>query len=452
MTYAEESLGLARSLARLLEMGSRDLDIVGFEQALLARSAVLDLAADVHAEVAGTRRPVAGAGAVEADPVAALGRALADRMRGPTTGHAPTQVLAVASRTAAGREWAHAARHALVADHDWRAATPHRWQLTQAWTAVADAAALAEAAARLDRPLASAASRLGRTEDAELLEQASVSGLRTVAAEVSALARCGPLDGVALQRAPKQQQRVLPVHAAADLPLAQDRLVILLRQARSVRPEHVVQIALGQARAATVLSRALRRSSPPGQEGRPLSAVAAGFDGTATHLLRAGSAAGRTATLHRGDPRPVQQAGEIDRCVRRLGMMTLGGTDAEALLACGRRLPELVRTLSIVTGREVSAGRWLVPGQEDVARWSAVDPRGPAPALLAALMDASAFSRALEAVAQVPAAAPPLPSPQRPPVWAALAVALTHRDGERPGTPSARPPQAQPRHMRRPAP
>ena len=448
MTYAEESLSLARSLARLLELGSRDLDVVGFEQALLARSAVLDLASDVHAQVAGTRWPVAGAGAVEADPVAALGRALAYRKRGPATGHAPTQVLAVASRTAAGREWARAARHALVAGHDWRTAAPHRWQTTSAWTAVADAAALAEATARLDRQLATAASRLGRAKDSQILEQASVSGLRTVAAEVSALARCGPLEGVALQRAPRQQQRVLPVQAASHLPLAQDRLVALLREARSVRPEHVVQIALGQARAATVLTRVLRRSSPPGQDGRHPSALAAALDSTASHLLRAGAAAGRTATLHRGDPRPVQQAGEIDRCVRRLDATTPSREDAEALLACGRRLPELVRTLSLITGREVAAGRWLVPGQGDVARWTAVEPGSPAPALQTVLMDASATSRALQAVAQVPTAASRLPSPQTPPVWAALAVALTDRDGERPRTPSARPPLAQPRHTR----
>src|SRR5680860_1590191 len=120
MSYAAESHALAAGLGRLLARQSADLDPPGYTQALIGRSATLALATDVHREVAGTGPHAVGRAVadLEAHPVAALGRALYERVR-VEPDVAPSEVLAHISGTATGRAWGEVARRAVLAHHDW---------------------------------------------------------------------------------------------------------------------------------------------------------------------------------------------------------------------------------------------------------------------------------------------------------------------------------------------
>jgi hypothetical protein len=262
VSYAAHSSALACTLAHLLYDVDTDLDAAGYEQALLARSAVLALLRDVHTDVAGMRRPrgTVTTAVLEQDPVAGFGRALVAHPRVSGT-VSPTEALSHASSTTAGRRWADAARHALLAHHHWTEALPQRWTPPLAWSLIADAAAIAGATALLDHDLATAAAGLGSETDAAALTGAAHSGLRTAAAAVHALARSGPLEDVAIERQPRTRHHVILVRRTGDLPRAQAHLAALLNAAATVRPAHAHHVAAGLARGAAITARTLCGSS-----------------------------------------------------------------------------------------------------------------------------------------------------------------------------------------------
>lgn len=446
MSYAVESCALAGGLSRLLAHGSTELDSIGYAQALIARSATLTLAADVHREVAGIRRHAVGRTVTDLEnhPVAVLGRVLSEQPR-PRPQLAPTDALNATSLTTAGRQWGAAARHAILAHHEWLTGLRRAWAPVQAWTALADVAALAEAVTVLDRDLTIAATSLGRGEDAAELASAAASGLRLTAAQVQTLARAGPLAAWPIDRIPLERGRVHQVTSTADLPQAQANLVSLLSQTRSLRPEHANQIAIGQARNATTIARTLHELTDR-DNGRHIQALADSLDAIARPLLAAGDRPQRTASLHPADPRPLHQAGELTRHLTRHGSArpTPGDStpdDISALVSYAGHIRSVVRALTDAAGREVLTGRWLVPSQGAATAWTPVALGLPEPGLLTALRNAIPLTDDVSATANRisgrsnSSTKVPLGTPPRE----ALTVALSQAQRVRPTAPGHRP-------------
>ena len=378
MTFAEETHQLAVHLARLLATPGAPLDETGYHQALLARGTTLALARDVHQQVVGSGQ---GPTTTRAWGVAStLSKRLSDH-QGLTGGLSVTQVLAARSTTPAGEEWRHAARHALLADHDWREGRHPAWAPARAWSVLADAAALTEAVATLDRDLASTARSLGRDSDAAVLRGSAASGLREAAVEVQALARFGPLAAVHISSTRSALGQVVMIRSDADLPAASSQLFTALTGAAHLRPEHAVQIALSQARGAAVLASVLR-TAPAAVNDRGVQQLATALQGAARALGQAATAPGRTASLRPGDPRPLLQAGELVRYLIRPD----GGRRREmgALVEYARTVPDVVTALFDVARRQTTQGHWLVPSHASATTWSRFQVGLRAPALLGA--------------------------------------------------------------------
>lgn len=437
MSYAEESHALAAGLSRLLAQQSSELDQPGYAQALIGRSATLALAAAAHREIAGIGPHAVGRelADLEIHPVAALGRALHERVR-VEADLAPSDVLARTAGTVAGRAWGEVARRAILAHHDWSSGLRSGWTPVQAWTALADIAAMTEAVNVLDRDLATAADALGRTDDANRLASAARSGLRLAAAEVHALALAGPLAAEPIERVPADRSRVLPVSSIGDLPDAQDRLAVMLTHALSLRPEHANQIVLGQARNAAAITVLLRQAADPRGQ---VAQVADGLAALARPLLVAGDRPRRTASIYPGDPRPLFQAGESTRFLSHLrDSPPTTPKDVDALVSYAAGLGPVVRALTTLAGRETLNGRWLVPGRGDAATWTRFLPGLGEPPLLTGLRDAIPLAD------RVSTAAKACQRPRQPvalglPPRRSLAAALAQARRSRPPLPGNRP-------------
>lgn len=383
MSYAEESHALAAGLTRLMARQSADLDPPGYAQALIGRSATLALAAAVHREVAGIGPHAVGRALadLEAHPVAALGRALYERVR-VEPDVAPSEVLARTSGTTTGRAWGEVARRAILAHHDWSTGLSGGWTPVRAWTALADVAAMTETVTVLDRDLAVAAHAQGRHQDATSLTTAARSGLRVAAAEVHALALAGPLAAEPVERVPMDRARVLPVATIGDLPGAQERLAAMLNHTLCLRPEHATQIVLGQARNAATIAALLRRASNTSDY---VEALGAGLGRLTRPLLTAANRPRRTASIYPGDPRPLYQAGEMTRLLTRAEDGQPTPDDVEALVCYAAHLGPVIRALTMSAGRETSSGRWLVPSQDEASTWIRFQPNLVEPPLLTGL-------------------------------------------------------------------
>ena len=378
MTFAQETHQLAVHLARLLAAPGAPLDETGYHQALLARGTTLALARDVHQQVVGSGQ---GPSTTRIwGVVSALSKHLSDH-QGLTSGLSVTQVLAATSATPAGEKWRHAARYALLADHDWREGRHPAWAPARAWAALADAAALTEAVATLDHDLARTAKSLGRDSDAAVLRRSAASGLRGAAVEAQALARFGPLAAVHISSTRPAPGQIVMVGSDADLPAAGSQLFTALTGAAHLRPEHAVQIALGQARGAAVLASALG-TAPAAVNDRGVQQLATALQEAARTLGQVATAPGRTASLGLGDPRPLMQAGELLRYLVRPD----GGRrrDTGALVDYARTVPDVVTALFNVARRQTTEGHWLVPSHASATTWSRFQVGLRAPALLTA--------------------------------------------------------------------
>jgi hypothetical protein len=385
VSYAESTCALATHLSRLLAAGPTDLGHTGFEQALLTREVTLLLARDVHRHLTGTGpKPLdRTTPAASTDPITVFGLALADHQR-VTRSLSPAEAVGALGSTPAAHEWRHAARHALTADDDWRHGAHPPWTPARAWAALADVAALTEAVTVLDHDLAQAAGSLGRNADARALVSSAVSGLRRAAVEVQAHARFGPLTPADVESPRRTPHQVAIVRGDDDLAGAETRLVGLLSSARHLRPEQAVQVALGQARCATAVAELLRAKAAGGAaaDGR-VGQVATALDGTARALAVAASAPAQAASLHRGDPRPLLQAGELSRYLRAPGA-TGGQRETAALVGFARALPDVLTTLFEVARRHTARGHWLVPTHEEASTWARFQVGLRRPPLLAA--------------------------------------------------------------------
>lgn len=442
MSYAESTTALATHLARLLAARATDVGHNGFEQALLTREVTLALAREVHRHLTGGSDPPSNRQTKVniADPVRAFGQALTDHHQ-VTRDLSPAEALSAIPTTAAGREWHHAARHALLADDDWRHGSHPTWTRARSWAALADVAALTEALTVLDHDLAPAARALSRDRDAQVLERSTASALRRAAAEVQAHARFGPLTAVDVASPRRASGHVMFVRSDADLPAAEARLTELLAGARHLRPEHAVQVALGQARCAAAVAGLLRAAPASATPGSGLRPLTAGLDGAAHALASATATPGRTGSLHRGDSRPLLQAGEL---TRHLSTGTVAaGRDVAALVGFARAMPDVVTALFDVARRHTAGGFWLVPTQEDAPTWTHYHIGLREPPLLSAAAHALAAAQHLRqspATLAANTSPPELPPPARTVLGAALTEAQRHNPTPLPPAPRSNQP------------
>ncbi len=362
MTFADDTLEVAQSLGRLLAKHAFELDHDGLQVALVARDATLDLARMLHRDVVGPRAGRVGdtIAGLESNPVAVLGRLLAKRPRiEPSL--SPTDVLNT-SHLGDAATWSGLARAAITAADSWPAGHGATLQGPEAWGVIADSAALAEAVAVLDGDLVGAANRLGENGLAERLAT-NCSGLRLAAGQVRALAAAGPLPSEPHDVAKQPQHRVRVVRDVETAIGGQRSLAGLLRSAGHVRPEHAVQIAIAHVR----LVKAIRAGLVNGEMKRDGDlALAERVSALIEPLTRAASRPGRVASIHAGDPRPLQQASELTRFVSTRPREVQAAAPVQ-LMTWTAQLRGSIEAMSSRAAREFGARRWLVPDTADVA-------------------------------------------------------------------------------------
>lgn len=392
MTFADDTLEVAQSLGRLLATHAFELDHDGLQVALVARGATLDLARMLHRDIAGPRagRVRDTVADLESNPVAALGRLLAKQPRiEPLL--SPTDVLSK-NHVGDAATWSALARASITATDAWPVGHGATLQGPDAWGVIADSAALVEAVAVLDGDLIGAANRLGETGLAERLATNS-SGLRLAAGQVRALAAAGPLPSEPHDVPSRPRPRVRVVRDVESAIEGQRSLAGLLRSAGHVRPEHAVQIAIAHVRVVRAITAGLLNGEMKRDDD---AALAERVSALIEPLARAASRPGRVASIHAGDPRPLQQASELARFVT---------THAEAvhtarpgqLMAWASELHGSIEALSSRATRELDSRRWLVPDTADAATsvWAPLRVDLDPPVLQTAVGQAAAIASTL---------------------------------------------------------
>ncbi len=315
MTYGPEVRALAETMRDLLtERGPidpGDVDVV-----LTAHATLTRLLQTLHTDLANVRAAdQTSAAAVEQHPVAVHARLLQDHPR-----HAPlplTEVIDSRPTTPAGQSWRQAARHAVLAQHDWQTSTPTSRPAGDAtWSDLADVAALSEALAYLDADLGRQLTAAGRPDLAAPYTDAAHSGLATTARAVQQLAASGATPHPT-ELDPSPQRALVAVRTDADLPAATQRLAHLLTTTRELTPVHVQLIAGTLARAS--LSATGPLAAPSNDQA---SALAAALHRQAAALGAVASAPRRVASLVPSQPGPLLQAQLLHDRLRRGGHLT----------------------------------------------------------------------------------------------------------------------------------
>lgn len=411
MTFPQESSALARELARLAASdASARLSAKGLSTALSARHGVLVLLRQVLSEATGSNtaldatvagrpgRMLRSVEELEARPVGVLARALA-------THPAPSLPLDLDGQAPTGgaEAWRRASRHALLAGHEW-STRPPRLTAAQAWSAVADVAALATALSVVDADLATSARALPGIdlEVTEQLQAAATSGLRTAAGEAAALAAAGPLPAWGEPGPESSPTRVLLVRSPADVAGAQSRIAAQVAAAGDLSPQAVTLVATGQVRVLAAASETLKHVDPARADrarelARSVASVVAGRH--------------RLAALMPDDPRPVVQTREL---VQRVATLGRDQGSLAALAAVVDRCPAVLAALSRRGDQALRTGQWLVPNvdaeQAADPLWRKAGREDPEPSLLAGLSGVTARSTAFTPAPAAwtgPGAAPP---------------------------------------------
>jgi hypothetical protein len=225
----------------------------------------------------------------------------------------PTEASSRGSAEAATDSWLQLLTTAEIATHTWTASDPgSRPEGDRAWATVADVAAVAEAAALLDRGLLTRAPGPrgdGRTRDCWAI---------AVAAEyVRRLAASGWLPvPEPLRPRPNRVVLVSALHLG-DVAPALANLAALLTHATHLRPENVGALATAHARTLDTLAAMLAATSPPAHRaGR--RQFAAALRTHAESLLNVQVECRRLRSLDADDPRPAFQMCEIRAALRHL--------------------------------------------------------------------------------------------------------------------------------------
>ncbi|WP_340289783.1 hypothetical protein [Aquipuribacter hungaricus] len=295
---------------------------------------------------------------LEADPVRALGLALGRHPADP--GVALSDVLTTKPPPGAGRLWHDLARAATVAAHQWRTADPgSRPRAHQAWSLMADVAAIGQGLAVLDTDISRAATRMTAAVQAQLgtapgvlsdrYAGAATEGLRAAGERTRHLAEQGPLPAVAPLRQPTTRPHIL--RAPIDVPFAQDATAALLDRADTIAPRDLALLVRVQA---ALSEHAARLSPDPG-----LAAAARQhadlLDGTLTREL---------ATVEPlSDQRPLQQARAVLGYVAKLQPTHPHAGRVAAAIA--RSQPDIVDALHRAARHQLATGAWLVPNPNE---------------------------------------------------------------------------------------
>lgn len=297
---------------------------------------------------------------LEANPVNALGAALE---RHPSTpGVALSDVLTTNPAPGPTRIWHDLARAATVAHQQWATAAPEsRPRHHQAWSVMADVAAIGQGLAVLDADISAAATRMPAAVQAQLnvapgvlsdrYAGAATQGLRAAGERTRHLAEQGPLPDVAPLRHPRTRPEA--VRAPVHVPLAQEAVVELLTRAGAIAPRDVVLLAQAQA---TLSEHAARLTTNPD--------VATAARRHA--VVMAGAASRQLATIEpTSDQRAIEQTRALLHYVAKIPPTHPDAGRIAAALA--RSQPDVVDALHRTGRQQLGTGAWLVPNPNERA-------------------------------------------------------------------------------------
>jgi hypothetical protein len=238
---------------------------------------------------------------------------------------------------------------ALAADGWSRADRASRPAGAQAWSTVADIAAVAEAAALVDRDLVDprrSGLRVHRSDDWWRVGIA--------AAEVRRLANTGPLPPAEPLRPDGKRLLPLRVRSLADLPAALTRLAQLVRVAGHLRPESVGALAGAQARTLVLVAQIMDRDLAGGAtHGGVMPGLSDALRTHAVALVNVRGALHRMRSISADDPRPARQMAQVRTTLR----------------AIGDRLGERAEPARRVLIETVRPALALAPAVRDLADW-----------------------------------------------------------------------------------
>jgi len=278
----------------------------------------------------------------------------------------PARTAAHVTETA-NDHWKRLGDAAEIVTHEWTSSDPtSRPTGEHAWTRIADVAAIAQAAASLDRALVEAdtAPRV-RGECVEI-------GL--VAEHVGRYATSGPLPQPEPLRPEPRRLRPTTVRQLGDIAAGLTHLATLVTTAGHLRPDMIGALVTAHARTLDTLASALTSTSPPAQRaGRRRFAGALRGHGQSLATVRL--ACRNLTSLDPDDPRPATQMREIRSALRPLADKPTLASDADhqkALLAALH--PALAVTLAVdaAAGAHMRSGRWYMPAEGQLLRWAKV--------------------------------------------------------------------------------
>lgn len=300
---------------------------------------------------------------LEANPVQALGAALE---RHPATpGVALSDVLTTNPPPGPTRLWHDLARAATVAHQHWATAAPEsRPRHHQAWSVMADVAAIGQGLAVLDTDISSAATRMPPTIQTQLntapgvlsdrYAGAATQGLRAAGERTRHLAEQGPLPDVAPLRQPRTRPEA--VRAPVHVPLAQEAVVELLARADAIAPRDLVLLVRAQVTLSEHAAR-LTRSPDLANTARRHAAVLAGISTRQLATIEPSS-----------DQRPIDQTRALLNYVAKIPPTH---PDAERIAAAiARSQPDMIGALHRTGRHQLATGAWLVPNPNERATTS----------------------------------------------------------------------------------
>jgi hypothetical protein len=277
---------------------------------------------------------------------------------------------------AANEQWRRLADAVEVVAYEWSSSDPaSRPAGERAWATVADIAAVAEAAALLDRELAT--------------RHPGTAGPRTardrweiaVAAEhVRQLAASGPLVSAKSLRPAAHRLKPVRIHKIDTLGPALANLASLVVGARCLGPATVGALAATHARTVRTLADALATTGPPAQRA-VRKQLAGSLYNHADTLINVQVAGRRLQSLDTDDPRPGLQMQEIRTGLRQLGASRTARipfrNDQPALLKAIAAALEFAPAAATSTYAHIQAGRWLQPRHGGQLGWEKVTPDAP---------------------------------------------------------------------------
>jgi hypothetical protein len=357
MSYEADLAQVAESLAQLLATGdpprSDELPAVN-----AARLGLRRLCAQVLGDVA----PVLPVRVGDGRPgIADLARSPVSTLRGLLAKDPPELIAAEGDRPAndggAPSAWRTLwAATALAAD-DWsRADLASRPTGAEAWSAVADIVAVAEAAALVDRDLVDPRRgrfRVRRSDDSWRVGIA--------AAEVRRLACTGSLPPAEPLRPDGKNLLPLRVRSLAELPAALTRLAHLVRVAGHLRPESVGALAGAHARTLALMAKVMEGGIASGGTHGVMPGLSDALRTHAVALVNVRGAVRRVRSISSDDPRPARQMAQVRTTLLALGdrLSSRGAEPARRALAEAAR-PALTfgPAMRDLVEWQVSFGQW----------------------------------------------------------------------------------------------